>query len=200
MTMTRKTMMHGSVRRAARREFLRQAAGFGVGLLAGIPLRGLAAAGSPQDRTLTLHHTFNGESLEVAYRSPAGYDPSALAAISHLMRDRITGEVKFVDPRLLDYLYAVQLRLASSKPFYVNSGYRSPQTNARLRRSGRGAALNSYHVKGKAVDVWVPGVDITVLQRIAREIRAGGVGYYPDRHFVHLDVGPVRYWTNKEAT
>jgi len=181
--------------RFTRRGFFRWAVAFGIGFLAGGRQWRAAAAGAPEKRLLRLYHTFNREALQVAYRTPAGYDPRALAAVSHLMRDRITGAVKAVDPLLLDYLYAVQSHLASTKPLHINSGYRSRPTNARVRRAGKGAVRNSYHTQGKAVDVWVPGVETAVLRNIAVEARKGGVGYYPDRHFVHLDVGPVRHWT-----
>ena len=180
---------------ADRRRFLRWAAAWGLGLLVPGPLQRLASAEAADERTLRLHHAFTGETLRVVHRPVSGYDQTTLEEVSHLMRDRVTGGVKPIDPRLLDYLYAVQSRLGSRKAFHINSGYRSRQTNARLRSAGGGAVRNSYHVKGQAVDLWIPGIETAILQRAARKTRAGGVGYYPDRHFVHLDVGPVRYWT-----
>lgn len=96
---------------------------------------------------------------------------------------------------LLGYLVTVQSLLETSEPFQIFSGYRSPETNARLRRAGIGAAPNSYHLKGQAVDLWLPGSATTALHKAALAARRGGVGYYPDRHFVHLDVGPVRHWS-----
>jgi uncharacterized protein YcbK (DUF882 family) len=153
-----------------------------------------AAAAAPGRRTLALHHVRSGETLDVTYRTPEGYDTAALADVSHLMRDRATGEVRWIDARLLDCLFAVQALLGTSEPFHIVSGYRSPETNARLRQAGIGAALNSYHLKGKAVDLWLPGGAATAVHKAALAARRGGVGYYPDRHFVHLDVGPVRHW------
>ena len=78
--------------------------------------------------------------------------------------------------------------------FHVISGYRSPRTNARLLRQGRGVARRSYHLQGKAIDVRVPRYSLERLHLAAVGLNAGGVGYYPRSEFVHLDVGPVRYW------
>lgn len=166
-----------------------------LGLLAADPARALAGAARTTPRRLSLYHVRTGESLEISYRTPNGYDQEALTDVSRLMRDRVTGEIKPIDPHLLDCLFSVQSILEARAPFHIFSGYRSPKTNSRLRRAGRGAAPNSYHLKGQAVDLWLPDVDTAALHEAALEARAGGVGYYPDRHFVHLDVGPVRHWS-----
>jgi uncharacterized protein YcbK (DUF882 family) len=142
-----------------------------------------------------LYHLRTRESLSVTYRTPSGYVEKALADVSHLMRDRRTGEVKKIDPRLLDYLHAVKTILKPVKPFYIISGYRTRETNRYLKRTGKGAVPNSFHLKGKAVDFCMPGVRADIVRRAAVKAQAGGVGYYPDRHFVHLDVGPIRSWS-----
>jgi len=82
------------------------------------------------------------------------------------------------------------------KPIQVNSGYRSPRSNAAARRRNRHVARNSLHMQGKAVDITVPGFNLAKLRRAAIELQAGGVGTYPDAHFLHLDVGPVRVWSS----
>ncbi len=79
-------------------------------------------------------------------------------------------------------------------PFHVISGYRSPTTNAALREQGRGVASGSLHIVGKAIDIRVPGVALTVVRGSALALGAGGVGYYPRSDFVHVDVGRVRCW------
>jgi uncharacterized protein YcbK (DUF882 family) len=45
-----------------------------------------------------------------------------------------------------------------------------------------------------AIDVRVPGRPLRAVRDTALGLRAGGVGYYPDSDFVHVDVGRVRYW------
>ena len=182
-------------KRASRRHFLGWALCSGIGLLVPGPRQATASAAAPGRRSLSLRHVRSGETLDVTYRTPEGYDTAALADVSHLMRDRRTGDVRWIDARLLDYLFTVQSLLETPEPFHIVSGYRSPETNARLRRAGIGAASNSYHLKGQAVDLWLPGGAAAAVHKAALAARRGGVGYYPDRHFVHLDVGPVRHWS-----
>jgi uncharacterized protein YcbK (DUF882 family) len=50
-------------------------------------------------------------------------------------------------------------------------------------------------MQGKAVDIRLPGLNTSVLTRAAYNLKKGGIGYYPRDGFVHIDVGPVRYWT-----
>jgi len=78
--------------------------------------------------------------------------------------------------------------------YEVISGYRSPATNAYLRRMGSGVAKDSLHTKGRAIDVRLNGVALSDLHRAALQLRAGGVGYYQASNFVHLDTGRVRHW------
>ena len=49
-------------------------------------------------------------------------------------------------------------------------------------------------MQGKAIDIQVPGIDTVELRNAAVAMKAGGVGYYPEENFVHIDTGPVRYW------
>jgi uncharacterized protein YcbK (DUF882 family) len=76
----------------------------------------------------------------------------------------------------------------------VISGYRSPQTNERLRESGHGVAQRSLHMQGRAIDVRLAGVDCADLSARALDLKRGGVGYYRSSDFVHLDTGPFRTW------
>ena len=117
-----------------------------------------------------------------------------MAEIDKHLRDFRTGDVHRIDARLLDLLSLVHSELETSIPFHVISGYRSPLTNRQLRRAGRHVASNSFHTSGMAIDVRVPGRDPGKLRRIALRQKSGGVGFYPRLGFVHLDVGPVRYW------
>ena len=181
--------------RAARRQFLKWGLVGSLGLLMTDPVQALAGAGKSPPVTLSLYHVRTREALCIPHCPPGAYDAATLADFDRLMRDRRTGEVKHIDSRLLDYLFAVQSILGAPGPFHIFSGYRTLETNAWLRRTGRGAAPNSYHLKGQAVDLWIPGIRIDALKQAALKARAGGVGYYPDRHFVHLDVGPVRHWS-----
>lgn len=146
------------------------------------------------ERSLSLYNPNTKEDFNGIYWRDGGYIGDALSDLNHIMRDIRTDDVKQIDTHLLDLLTAISIKLKPKEPFHVISGYRSPETNAILRKRGRGAAKNSYHIKGQAVDIRLPGFRTSLLRRTAYELKGGGVGYYPYRRFVHIDVGPVRYW------
>ena len=76
-----------------------------------------------------------------------------------------------------------------NKQFHVISGYRSPETNAKLRQQSKKVAKRSYHMLGKAIDIRLPGVPLKALGSQARALQVGGVGYYQRSNFIHVDVG-----------
>ena len=81
-------------------------------------------------------------------------------------------------------------------PIHIVSGYRSPDTNAKLRKRSRGVARFSRHMSGQAIDYFIPGVPIEDVRNAGLRLQRGGVGYYPSSGvaFVHMDVGSVRHW------
>lgn len=147
------------------------------------------------ERSLAFYQAHTGERLDTVYFANGRYIPSALKQINYILRDYRLDEVKAIAPALLDLLYALRQRLGVSEPFEVLSGYRAPQTNALLSRVNRTVAKHSLHIEAKAIDIIVPKVRTIEVARTAREMRAGGVGYYPRLSFVHVDVGDVRTWT-----
>lgn len=111
------------------------------------------------------------------------------------MRDRHTNQVKRIDPMLFVKLNQMQQRLGfRNAEILVLSGYRSAQTNARMHRTRRGVASNSYHIRGQAIDLQISGVPLVKVKQAAESLNNGGVGYYPRSNFVHVDTGPVRTW------
>lgn len=146
------------------------------------------------ERDIAFTHRHTGETLRTVYYANGRYIPSALDEVNWLLRDFRINEVKEIDPQLLDLLYAVRQRLESNEAFEVYSGYRSPETNARLRMEGWGVARNSLHMQGKAIDVRIPGIPLSDLRDAAKSLNGGGVGFYPRDRFVHVDTGKVRYW------
>jgi uncharacterized protein YcbK (DUF882 family) len=175
----------------SRREILGLGARAALGLWL-MPRLGRAAV--PSDRALSFHCLHTGEALTVEYCAGGCYLPDGLGAIDRLLRDHRTGDVTRIDPALLDVLFTLHRRVASRAPFQVISGYRSPATNAMLRRTGHDVAEHSFHTRGQAVDVYLPDRALRQLGRAALGLGAGGVGYYPRPGFVHLDTGPVRRW------
>ncbi|UCG13588.1 MAG: DUF882 domain-containing protein [Deltaproteobacteria bacterium] len=145
-------------------------------------------------RLLAFYNIHTGESLDTVYWIHGKYVHEALVDINHILRDHRTGEMKTIDLRLLDFLYAIRLKLHALDPFHIISGYRSTSTNALLYGPDGGVARNSLHLYGKAADITLPGSEISLIQRAAINLRGGGVGYYPEHGFVHVDVGRVRFW------
>ena len=150
--------------------------------------------GNRPERAVALYNTHTGESVHAIYWFRGRYLPEAMSAVDRVLRDHRTDEIKPIDPQLLDLLHAISGELACSHPFYVISAYRSPSTNAFLRFMSRHVAEHSLHMDGKAIDLRIPGWASHTVRRVAIELRMGGVGYYPRADFVHVDVGPVRYW------
>jgi uncharacterized protein YcbK (DUF882 family) len=181
-----------------RRSFL----GLGAAAAAGafVPSRARAAAPSavksPQ-RVLSFFNTHTGERIRTAYCTGGQYDAQALRAFDHILRDFRVNEVKPIDRRVFDMLHELGGTLETDVPFHIISGYRSPHTNALLRGRGgpgTGVASRSLHMVGQAIDIRVPGVKLEHLRNAAKSLKIGGVGFYPDLNFVHVDVGRVRYW------
>ncbi|HME39579.1 MAG TPA: DUF882 domain-containing protein [Steroidobacteraceae bacterium] len=154
----------------------------------------VAADGAPAQRRIALTNLHTDERLEIEYFREGMYIPAALSAIEVLLRDFRTGERHAIDPTLMDYLLQVAHAAGVDPKFSVISGYRSPQTNARLREQSAGVAQHSLHMDGRAIDVRVAGLDCASLATHALDLTLGGVGYYRASDFVHLDTGAFRTW------
>lgn len=177
----------------SRRRFLTSALAF-----AALTMRPLAATASMpargEEKRLRLFNPKTKEMLETAFCDKGNYVPEALADIDYLMRDLRSGEVKAIDTRLVDLLFDIQSHLQFDEPFHIISGFRSRATNEQLRKQGWAAAKNSYHLHGQAADIRLSETSTAALRRTAFKMNQGGVGYYPRLNFVHLDMGPIRYW------
>jgi uncharacterized protein YcbK (DUF882 family) len=173
-----------------RRQFLR---GGGALLLTLLPVTSPWAK-EPATRSLSLVHTHTGERLSSVYFRDGAYVPAELTRINHLLRDFRTGDVKTIDPAVLDILADLRTLAGHDAPFEVICGYRSPQTNAMLHARSSGVAEHSLHLEGRAIDVRLPGVATDRLRDLALGMGRGGVGYYAASDFVHLDNGRVRRW------
>lgn len=174
-----------------RRHFL------GMGLVAlacGKSLPALAVPRAIGVRSLAFHNTHTDERLHVDYWRDGAYSPQALAKINHHLRDHYSGDVHPMSVRLMDLLHDLQNHVGNHGAIEVISGYRSPRTNMHLAQMSDGVARRSYHTQGMAIDIRMPGTPLVKLYHTALAMRRGGVGYYPDSQFVHVDVGPVRTW------
>ena len=137
------------------------------------------------------------EQVEATYwTAAAGYNRDEYLNICWLMRDMQADRVFPMNHGLLDILCGVQTWLArngADAPLRIHSGYRTPKTNQRTE----GAALDSRHIVGRAVDISVTGVSNVRLAGMASVLGRGGTGLYPGRNFVHVDTGDERIWIDR---
>jgi uncharacterized protein YcbK (DUF882 family) len=154
------------------------------------------AVAEGETRTITMHHVHTGEDITITYKREGRYDEAALDKLNWFLRDWRRGEATRMDPQLIDLIWEVQRETGSKLPVDVVCGYRSPQTNAMLRRRSRGVARFSQHMLGHAMDFYIPGVPLEELRVLGLRLQRGGVGFYPTSGspFVHMDTGGVRMW------
>jgi uncharacterized protein YcbK (DUF882 family) len=177
--------------RVGRRRFLVGSLGAAAAVL-GAP--GAARAAVPPAHRLSFFHIHTAEKLTIVYRENGELVPGALAAINHYLRDFRTEQEHDIDLALLDALHDLYTEFDGRGNFEVISGYRSPRTNEALRHVTSGVAENSLHIQGRAIDVRLTSAKTTALRDAAIARAAGGVGYYPESNFVHVDTGRVRSW------
>jgi uncharacterized protein YcbK (DUF882 family) len=149
-------------------------------------------------RTISMHHMHTGEDITITYKREGRYDEAALAKLNWFLRDWRKGQETRMDPRLIDLVWEVQREAAPNTPIQVVCGYRSPQTNEMLRHrsTSSGVARYSQHMLGRAMDFYIPGVQLETLREYGLRLARGGVGFYPESGspFVHMDVGGIRMW------
>lgn len=177
-----------------RRQFLGGSVGIAVGALCLPELA--AAARFDQVRTLRVRRVSTGEQVNVAYWSEGRVLRDGYQRLNHALRDVHANQSTMMAVPLLDVMAWVQTWFTLhgwNIPLLINSGYRTERTNSGLE----GAAKNSLHLRGLAVDFTMPGVPTEYLGQLLRRLQQGGVGIYqrggPDG-FVHLDVGNIRSW------
>ncbi|HEU4373167.1 MAG TPA: DUF882 domain-containing protein [Telluria sp.] len=179
-----------------RRSFLKSSALLATAL--SVPAIGRAAtvssAAMPHERTLRLYNTHTGESLKSVFWAEGKFVPEAMNDINKLMRDHRNNKIAEIDPKLLFLLDQVSTQVGANNMVHIISGYRSPESNKLLHENTTGVAKHSMHIEGKAIDVRIPGRDLALLHKAALHAGGGGVGYYPESQFVHMDTGRLRHW------
>ncbi len=161
-----------------------------------IVLLATASTAYAQTRTISFRNMHTKEELTVVYMRAGRHIPDAMQKINQILRDWRRNESIRMNPKLIDLIYEVHEATRSREPINVVSGYRSPVTNAALRRRSSGVARNSQHILGNATDLFFPDVPVSKIREVALRFQQGGVGYYPTsgQPFVHIDVGRVRHW------
>lgn len=150
--------------------------------------------GAGDFRRMKLYSGRTGERLDTIYWIDGEYIPEALADINRFFRDWRNNKIHRIDTRALDLMTAAHRLLEVDEPYMLLSGYRSPETNAMLRRRSRNVAMNSRHTIGQAGDLRLRSRSVNQMARAAIACNAGGVGRYSRSDFVHMDSGPVRSW------
>jgi uncharacterized protein YcbK (DUF882 family) len=152
------------------------------------------ASSIDSQRQLDFYHTHTKDSLSIVYHDGSNYIPAALEQINTFLGDFRNGAVYTIDPATLDILFRLRAHFGGTATFEIISGYRSPETNAMLRAQGRDVAKRSLHMEGKAIDARLRNVNTAKLRDAAIALQLGGVGYYQNSNFVHVDSGRVRTW------
>ncbi len=155
-----------------------------------------SAVANGDTRTITLSDQHTNESGSFTFMVNGVYDQAALDKLNWFCRDWRLNEPTKMDPHLFDIIWEVYRESGSTQPVDVLSAYRSPQTNAMLRRRSRQVAEHSQHMEGKAIDAHFLDVGTARIRDIAMRMEDGGVGFYPTgaTPWVHIDSGSVRYW------
>jgi len=175
-------------------------AGCQIGLASALLLMGAGsvydAAALNETRTLSFHHTHSDEDLTVTFKRDGRYDEEALKKLNHYLRDWRNQDETVMDRHLFDILWEVYRDVDGKKPIQIISSYRSPATNAMLRRRSSGVARHSQHMLGHAMDFSIPDVPLEQIRYAGLRLQRGGVGFYPTSGspFVHLDTGNIRHW------
>jgi uncharacterized protein YcbK (DUF882 family) len=164
-----------------------------LGAAAALSGAGRSAAAVAAHR-LSFYHIHTAEKLTIVYREQGVLIPAALVEVNRYLRDFRTEQIHDIDAALLDTLHSLYSTFDERGNFEVISGYRSPHTNAVLRHVTTGVAENSLHIQGRAIDVRLTSAKTTALRDAALALQSGGVGYYAESNFVHLDTGKVRSW------
>lgn len=90
-----------------------------------------------------------------------------------------------MDPYFMDKLHA--LRKTLGFPLPVTSGYRCPDYNMRISKSG----YNGPHTTGRAVDITVTGGEALKLIQYACNFHMLGIGVKQsgphDKRYIHID-------------
>ena len=101
-----------------------------------------------------------------------------------------------MDVGVIDFLADVLDAVGETKATIL-SAYRTAETNGMLTRTTFGVAEHSQHILGRALDFRLESRLSDAMTR-ARFMRRGGVGWYPQSGFIHIDTGPIRNWTLDE--
>ncbi len=135
-------------------------------------------------RSVTLVSVNTGESAVLSTWADVPDEASMLAA-KHIMRDHDDKHTHEISPDLVSLL--VRLGQHTGGSLELVSGYRHPQH----------PWDKNFHNKAMAADVRAKGLSTVALRKLARDLHAPGLGYYPVSKMIHVDVRAVPFsWTD----
>jgi len=119
-----------------------------------------------------------GEEVEISLNLDTGeVDPAGYTRLRHIMRCQRTTAETPIDPRLIDLLYRIAQR--THQKLQLVSGFRAPMFSL---------ATLSFHTRGMAADIRIPGMTPLMARDLAESMGVHGLGYYPVSGFIHVDV------------
>ena len=157
------------------------------------PLQAKAVPAPVAPRRLRLVNAHTGETFDGSYRDTNGPIATVMDELAVFLRDFHSGEKRPIDVAVLDFLGDVMEAVGQTRATIL-SAYRTRETNEMLARTTFGVADNSQHIYGRAIDISLSD-KLEDAMETARKMKRGGVGWYPQSRFIHLDSGPVRNWT-----
>jgi uncharacterized protein YcbK (DUF882 family) len=123
-----------------------------------------------------------GEEMEIKLNLSTGeIDADSYRRFRHLMRCLHTTAETPIDPRLIELLYQIAAR--TQQKIILVSGFRAPMYSL---------AKLSYHTRGMAADIRIPGMTALMARDLAESMGVHGLGYYPVSGFIHVDVRDTR--------
>jgi uncharacterized protein YcbK (DUF882 family) len=146
-------------------------------------------------RRLWVYRAETKEMVDVVYWQNGQLQEAEYLKLCAIMRDVRQNQATYISLGTLDVLRGVfgyYESMAWKYPFVLTSGFRTVKTNTAL--SAEGAAKNSMHLYGRALDGYIPGVPVRDVAALGLWFQSGGVGLYPKKNFVHIDDGRKRFW------
>ncbi len=147
--------------------------------------------GTKPGKLVNLYNSWTREWLAIA---PG--EPVPRATLDRFLRDHYTNQPSPMEPKLLDIVVGAAQHFRSDTAIVV-SAFRHPKYNLILRKKGHQVARDSAHTKGNAVDFYIPKIGTRQLHAWAKGQRLGGVGLYLGSGFIHMDTGPIRFWSGE---